>query len=245
MLQHPEKHTFVLSLVALGCAAATPGASPHDMSAARHEVRANEHDQRSAEHAAEYDPKARETVVRCGGSRQRVSTSLETGACWTSVRNPTASHARQAAEHRRHAADHRAASANLRRAEAESCRGLASDDRDMSPFAHVEDIASVEEWRRSAGVRDPSASVRGAIVTFRAVEGMTAEWLQRVIDCHIARNSALGHVAPEMADCPLVPKGVSARVTSTGSGFAVSIEGEDAAAAEEILARSRRLLRAR
>lgn len=245
MLQHPEKLTFALSLVALGCAAATPGASPHDMSAARHEARANEHDQRGAAHAAEYDPKASEAVVRCGGSRQRVSTSLETGACWTSVRNPTAAHARRAAEHRRHAADHRAASAALRQAEAESCRGIAGDDRDMSPFGRVEDIASVEELKRSAGVRDPSTSVRGAIVTFRAVEGMTAEWLQRVVDCHIARNSALGHVAPEMADCPLVPKGVSARVTSTGSGFAVTIEGEDAAAAEEILARSRRLVPAR
>lgn len=235
MLQHPMKLASVLCLVSWGCAAATPGASPHDMSAAHHESQANEHDQRSAEHAAEYDPKASEPVVRCGGSRRVVGETPETGVCWTSVRNPTAAHARQAAMHRRHAADHRAASADLRQAEAESCRGLAGDDRDISPFARVEDISSVEELRRSAGVR-------GAIVTFRAVEGMTAERLQRLIDCHLARNSALGHVVPEMADCPLVPKGVSARVTSTGSGFAVSIEGENAVAVEEILARSRRLL---
>lgn len=242
MLQHLDKLSGMLSLVALGCAAATPGASPHDMSAAHHESQASDHDRRSAEHAAEYDPKARESDVRCGGSRQRANAILEAGACWTSTRNPTAAHARQAAEHRRHAADHRAASANLRRAEAEACQGIAGDDRDMSPFAHVEDIASVEELRESAGVRDPSTRLRGAIVTFRAVQGMTAEWLQRLIDCHVARNSALGHVVPEMADCPLVPKGVSARVTSTGSGFAVSIAGEDNTAAEEILARSRRLL---
>jgi hypothetical protein len=49
---------------------------------------------------------------------------------------------------------------------------------------------------------------------------MTAEWLQRLTDCHIARNAALGHVAPAMPDCPLVPMGVTARVTSTGGGFA-------------------------
>ena len=32
----------------------------------------------------------------------------------------------------------------------------------------------------------------GATVVFRAVPGMTAEWLQRVVDCHLARAAAVG-----------------------------------------------------
>jgi len=44
-----------------------------------------------------------------------------------------------------------------------------------------------------------------------------------------------------MPNCPLVPKGVVARVTSTGSGFAVAIRSDNPATAREILARARRL----
>ncbi|MCI0570459.1 MAG: hypothetical protein L0Y66_06885 [Myxococcaceae bacterium] len=114
----------------------------------------------------------------------------------------------------------------------------------MSPFEHVEDIASVEELIiRTGGPKvGPTAKLVGATVTFRAVPGMTAEWLQRVVDCHLARNAALGHVVPEMPDCPLVPKGVQAQVRSTGSGFAVEIRSDDPATAREILSRAQRLL---
>jgi hypothetical protein len=61
------------------------------------------------------------------------------------------------------------------------------------------------------------------------------------VACHLARNAAVGHEMPEMPDCPLVPKGASATVASTGSGFAVTIQSEDEGAAEDILARARRL----
>jgi hypothetical protein len=44
-----------------------------------------------------------------------------------------------------------------------------------------------------------------------------------------------------MPNCPLVPKGASAAVTSTGSGFAVTIRSDDEQAAADILARARRL----
>lgn len=81
----------------------------------------------------------------------------------------------------------------------------------------------------------------GAVVTFRAVPGLTAEWLQRLVDCHLARNAARGHVVPEMPNCPLVPKGAAATVRSTGDGFAVSISSSDDATAREIRARAERL----
>lgn len=233
---------LMLGVFALGCSAATPGANPHDMSAANHEKAALAHQQTGDQHAAEYDRKAREEAERCARSPRNVAASQNTDACWTSVRNPTAVHARQAAEHRRHAADHRAASASLRDAEALSCKGIGATDRDMSPFVHGDDIASVAPLTEPGGnLKLPATEMKGAVVTFRAVPGMTAEWLQRLVDCHLARNSALGHVVPEMPDCPLVPKGVSATVSSTGDGFRVSIRAEDPAAAREVLARAKRL----
>ena len=69
---------------------------------------------------------------------------MDLDTCWTSVSNPTAEHLREAEEHRRHAADHRASSVALRDAEARACVGITPDDRDMSPFEHVEDIATVD-----------------------------------------------------------------------------------------------------
>jgi hypothetical protein len=211
------------------------------MSAARHETQAKEHEQVGAGHAAQYDPKAQEPAERCAASGPRRRES-QVDACWSSTRNPTVAHLRMAEEHRRHAADHRNASAALREAEMRACGGIGANDRAMSPFSHVEDIESVEPLTGPSGnIKSPATETTGAIVTFRAVEGMTAEWLQRIVDCHLARNSSLGHLLPEMPDCPLVPKGVEARVSSTGSEFAVRIRASDGATAREGLARAQRL----
>jgi hypothetical protein len=112
----------------------------------------------------------------------------------------------------------------------------------MSPFEHVEDIATVEPLTESSGTAEvPSKRTTGAVVTFRAVPGMTAQWLQRVVDCHLARNASLGHVVPEMPNCPLVPNGIQARVTSGKNGFVVAIQSDDPATAREILTRAERL----
>ncbi len=87
----------------------------------------------------------------------------------------------------------------------------------------------------------PATSVRGAVVTFHAVPGMTAEWLQRVVDCHVARNASMGFSMPEMPYCPLAVKGARGTVASTGNGFAVMVESDDSTAAQEILRRSQAL----
>jgi hypothetical protein len=132
----------------------------------------------------------------------------------------------------------------LRDTEARACAGLSEDDRDISPFEHREDVASVEPFYASTSSSKGGAQSRlaGAIVTFRALPGMTAEWLQRVIDCHLERNAAIGHEAPDMPWCPLLPKGVTATVASTGAGFAVVIRSEDTDTANEILRRARTLI---
>jgi hypothetical protein len=116
-------------------------------------------------------------------------------------------------------------------------------DRDTSPFDRRDDITGVTPATIMVppGGKSQTSQVVGATVTFRAVSGLTAEWLQRIVDCHIARNNALGNNMPEMPSCPLVPKGVSAKVSSTGNGFAVTVQSTDSAAAQEVLRRAQAL----
>lgn len=229
----------VVSLALLAGCASTSGAQPHDMSVVHHEAEASSHEAEAAQHAALYDVSARAARERCLNTTAGTS---PTNACWTSVANPTEEHLREAERHRRMAADHRAASQALRDAEARACAGLSEADRDMSPFAHREDIAGVSPLAVSVSSgRQTTQHTVGATVTFRATPGMTAEWFQRLIDCHLARAAALGHEIPEMPYCPLALREVEARVTSTGNGFAVSIRADDSATVEEILRRARAL----
>lgn len=211
------------------------------MSAASHETTAAQEQSSAAAHESQYEAKARQTRDRCrGGGAGAVQAGLD--ACWTSVTNPTTQHLHQAEEHKKAAADHRAAAQALRDAESRACVGVSEADRDESPFDHKEDIESAEPlYVGSSSGKLSTKRLEGATVSFRAVPGMTAQWLQRVIDCHLARNSALGHDVPEMAYCPLVPKGVSATVTGTQTGFAVAVRGDTQETAQEVLRRAQAL----
>lgn len=234
----------------LGACASSEGTAPHDMSAAEHDKMAAAEEVLANEHAAEYDPNAVRQRPICSSVLARKSGD-SSDVCWGAITNPTETHQVSAEERRRLAAEHRAASQALRDAEARACAGLGEDERDTSPFAHVEDIASVARLRPEyAGGRErqrfperfPPAKGGGAVVTFVAVPGMTAEWLQRVVECHLARNASVGHVDPAMPECPLVLKDVTAEVRSTGNGFAVEMRSKDPAVASEILRRARLLI---
>lgn len=233
----------VVLSASLAACASTPGARPHDMSAADHDAMANQQAQENAEHAKQYDAKQTVGTRLCssaaGGSF--ASGGIEP-SCWTENNNMTSEHRDEAARHTKMAADHRAASKALRDAESSACVGISTQDRDISPFHHRDDVASVEPIEVRAGPK-AMAHLSGVTVVFRAVPGMTAESLQRIVDCHIARNAALGNVVPEMDYCPLVPKGVTASVSSSGDGYAVAIHAQDAATAADVLARARALKR--
>jgi hypothetical protein len=227
--------------LSIACASATPGAQPRDMSVAQHEAMAANEDETAQRQAALFRSDASVETKRC--NRGASPDNPDGAGCWTSISNPTAEHLDEAKKHRQMASDHRAASQALRDAEATACVGLPEEDRDMSPFEHREDIASVEPLTvKVSSSKGDYAKTEGAVITFRAVPGMTTPWLQRVVDCHLARNAALGHVVPEMPDCPLVPKNVTARVTATNVGFAVAVSSDDSNIANEILRRSRRLI---
>ena len=241
--------TRVVATLALGflwsCASMTPGAHPHDMSAAQHDATAREEQRKADAQTARYDPNAKVSAQSC-------TDLFGSPACWTSTTNPTKDHFDRAEEHRRRAAEHRAASQALRDAESRACVGLSPRDRDQSPFDHKEDIASVvplygPEPGTPAGAGYESGPARadrlqGAVVTFRALPSMTAQWLQRIVDCHLARNAALGNEVPEMPYCPLVPKNVSARVNAAPSGFAISVHADDPETGREVLRRAQALV---
>ncbi|NUQ76841.1 MAG: hypothetical protein HUU21_25180 [Polyangiaceae bacterium] len=234
----------LIGIVVVGAAcASTPGAEPHDMSAAQHEAMAASDEKTAAAHHSQYDPGARQKV--CGGGDPKGRGI----ACWRAVVQSNEEHRRLEEKHRKMATDHRAASQALRDAEARSCRGIPEEDRDISPFTYREDIASVKPLIvtppppvKGGSSLSPAPVLRGAIIEFDAVPGMTEQWLQRVIDCHLARNSVLGHNVPEMEYCPLVPKGVTADVTATATGFEVRVDSTDGETAREVLRRAESLM---
>jgi hypothetical protein len=232
-MNHARTLMTIVSILALGVAcAADPGTKPHDMSAAQHEAMAKQEDQASQGHADQHDPGAKAPATQCSGK----------SGCWTSVSNPTAQHADDAKRHRELAQKHRAASAALTDAETRACAGMSDEDRDISPFYHREDITSVTPLTKE--VKSGKGFVTkevGATIVFRAVPGLTAEWLQSVVDCHLARAAAMGHDMPEMDYCPLELKGVEAKVASVGNGFAVNVSSEDGATIAEITKRAQAL----
>jgi hypothetical protein len=83
--------------------------------------------------------------------------------------------------------------------------------------------------------------VIGAVIELRPISGLTPSILQRIVDCHLARNAALGNDVPEMNYCPLVPKGVHAKVEwvdSRSSALVVEISAPDEATGREVWRRA-------
>lgn len=222
--------TALYAIILAGCGGV--GTRPHDMSIRGHEEFARTEENAAALHERYTQGTARgpnpnpEVTLLSGGATCPPS---EFAVCWGG--GSSDAHTAEAEVHRKAAAAHRAASQALRDAERAGCVGIADDDRDMSPFEHREDVASVE------------MRPDGALVFFRAVPRLTEQRLQRVIDCHLARNAALGHAVPEMPACPLVPKGVSATVASTPTGLAVTLRSDDPTTVRDVQRRAQTLVK--
>jgi hypothetical protein len=229
-----------LPALLLGCASTSVGTG--DMSARDHEAAAAAEKAEAREHANRYDPRAvryvdlyPEPLVGCDQSGA--------GTCsphWSMTKNPTEYELSQAAAHLAQAKKHREAARALRDAEAKACSQIAFRDRDLSPLLHQRDVASVEEIGHSGG-RGPLGAPAGAAIVFAAVSGLTAEVLQHIADCHLARNAALGFDQIDYND-PLNVHGASAKVRTIGGRVVLEVTSTDAGAALEILRRARALL---
>ena len=225
---------FVATAAAACATSTTPGARPEQMSRIEHERVAQREQAVAAEHAAQFNPTEKGGVCFALITHQPLP-------CWRSVTNPTQHHLEEAWAHRKAAADHRAASETLRSVEASACAGVADEDRDMSPFDHREDIARVEALSPPA-LKSASWVESGAKISFRPRPGLTQDKLQRIVDCHLARNAALGYEVPEMPNCPLALKGVHATVApSMEGGLSVTIHSDNPVTAKQILDRANAL----
>jgi len=70
---------------------------------------------------------------------------------------------------------------------------------------------------------------------------LTGEWLQRVVDCHLARNAVVGAADPTMSYCPLAVPRATATVVPMRGGFAVDVTSDDADSVREIVKRAQAL----
>lgn len=229
--------TLALSLVF--CAACNrPPAAP--TSAAGHDQEAREEERAAATHLSSYDP-----LLEGEHCNPSDVTAVDMVGCWSSWRAPRSTWGADlvdAREHLRVAALHRATSAALRDAEANACKGIPERDKAISPFWHRKDIVEITPVYEPLGTGETPGAPKGAVITFAPVPGMTSESLQRLVDCHLARNAALGHQVPQMPYCPLVPANVAANVVPTPQGgLAVVLTSTDRESAREVIARARKL----
>lgn len=136
------------------------------------------------------------------------------------------------------------APADPRRAEAEACAGIPERDHGESPFARsVEAIAAEPLYEvvrpgPSSSVGPAVEALRGARLSVRAAPGVTVEWLQHVVNCHLARTAALGHEPTQMPRCPLALRGATATVRSGGDRLIVEVRARNPSAAAEIWKRA-------
>lgn len=229
MNRHISGLAAVCSLVA--CAAPANTIPAGHMSASAEEQAAAEHDRAAG--VLESQAYAKPAPMRCGP----LSAGGPEQICWTVPRlsGAAAADLRRAAAQRDAAAEHRRTSAALVAAEARACIGVSEADMAESPFAHTADIAAVD-------VLEAGGRPIGARVRFREVEHLTASVLRHLVDCHVARDDALGHDVPEMSYCPLVPRGATATVEVVPHGYVVEIRSDDPAGAQEIARRATALL---
>lgn len=210
------KPVFLFAAFAVGACAS--GRLPEGGSVAEHEAAATE----NAELADAHE-RAAQDAPPCAD----IPDIYE--ICWTRSDTEEA-HRDMAQRHRRLAAAHAEEAEALKAAEAKACVGVAQEDRDISPFLRAADITGVEMLDPSTAEDETTIPV--VRVTFGNVSGLDVANLQRLIDCHLARNAALGHDVPEMDYCPLVPSGVKATVATGGQQLTVTIAADEATVGE-------------
>jgi hypothetical protein len=186
-------------------------------------------DRASASLGAESEQGVRRIVLLEAEARvQLCRTAAPVEACW----GPSDDGYRAAIEeHLQLLAVRRKVTRELNEATERACAGLSDFDRDVSPFAHRSDIAKVEPL-------EADGRLAGARVFFRAVSGLSAPKLRRIVDCHIAQAEELDHRVPDETFCPLNPPEVRAVVRDARDGYVIDVTSADPEAAAEVLRRA-------
>jgi hypothetical protein len=87
--------------------------------------------------------------------------------------------------------------------------------------------------------------LRGAAIVVRPVQGETAEWLNRALECHSARQLGSFARGSTVSADPfwLSDALVTIEVASSGDGFRIQLTADTSADAREILARAQAMPR--
>jgi hypothetical protein len=120
-----------------------------------------------------------------------------------------------------------------------ACVGVPEIDSGGARLTDPQFVRAVQEIKPAAPVSEAETVVPrgGARILLRAQPGMTAEWLQRIAECHMAKVAAANPAT--LTGSPLDVKGALVSVQSSGDGFAVDITSPDVRVAREILTRAR------
>jgi hypothetical protein len=120
------------------------------------------------------------------------------------------------------------------------------DEAALAPVLSGQAIESVEPLytRLQGGKSGEGSRLFGAVVRVRAIQGMTAEWLDRALECHSARR-VLGRIPETMT--PNDPFWLPGRMVdidaqSARDGFQVAVRGFSVDDAQEILIRANAFL---
>jgi len=120
-------------------------------------------------------------------------------------------------------------------------------DGDLAPVLSGKAVEAVGPLYSTVEVdkSGEQAQLRGAVLTVNALPGVTAEWLDRELECHGVRV-ALGRVT-STADDPFWLSGssVDIDVRPAKDGFLVAIAGYSSPDARQILERAQAFLKAR
>jgi hypothetical protein len=133
---------------------------------------------------------------------------------------------------------HLEAAKRLRDQEQVACYGLRDSDRVQGPFARPDQITSIEVVRdRGVFPKGPLVPV-GVAVDLRAEQGMTQQWLGRVVACHMAHVAVVGQ---DPQPSPLSVANTQVSVTSTSVGFRVTVTSHDLDVARSVVHKGQEL----
>lgn len=121
--------------------------------------------------------------------------------------------------------------------EERACADVPVDERDRGLLAHRERVAGVEALERHYNPKTNSQP-SGAAIVVRAAPGVTEQWLDRVIECHVVHAARAG---AERTD-PLAVEDTTVAVTPTATGFRIAITADSPVRAREVIARARGLV---
>lgn len=117
------------------------------------------------------------------------------------------------------------------------CAGISEAEARATLEELRPDVEYVDVVRQATRTKPVIERTVGVDVYVRAKRGMTAEWMSRLVDCHMASENV--GVACTSAACPLHLAHVSTRVTSTADAFRIAIRSDDPKVAREIVQRSK------